>query len=483
MPRNEPQFSFHIETVSAIFIIAAVAAFVLSNFFIGFNLPIYLVAMSVAFILTVFYPRAGLYAIVFLTIIFERFFTLASIYISRVEYKFYPLDVIILAMFLGLVFDFLRAGKNERQKFKLVKNDWLLIIFILFNIIYFFSSVLVIKSSVYLSFSSLKNYGFYSLLYFLTFWLMQSKEHLQRLFRFFLAGVIGVIGFIVFGIVNGEGLWTKFTPLSTPGVRILAFTHGLYLSLAFVALLTYLIVKKNPAGKKYMHGLLLFWFFGIVGTMMRHLWISVLLAILVIYFYLPQEKKLVLRKLFWHFSFIIFVALVLVFYTTTMSPYSKMTNFTQRTMNAIAERGSSIANASADESFVWRELVWSAAYHDFKNDPVFGIGTGKMVYVETRNYRDYIEVRNIHNSYLAVLIQLGLLGFGMLVILIYKNIYQLISSLSKNKDQFYALAILGVLVIYLTALFFQPYLETNLLAIFFWMGLGLSRNIAIGRYE
>ena len=37
---NKPKSSFHIETVSAVFIIAAVAAFILSNFFLGFSFPI-----------------------------------------------------------------------------------------------------------------------------------------------------------------------------------------------------------------------------------------------------------------------------------------------------------------------------------------------------------------------------------------------------------------------------------------------------------
>ncbi len=480
---NKPKSSFHIETVSAVFIIAAVAAFILSNFFLGFSFPIYLLAMTIAFMLTVFYPKAGLYAIVFLTIIFERFFTLAGIYLGREEYKFYPLDVIILAMFLGLLFSFLRATPASRQNFKLVKNDGVLIIFILLNVVYFLASVFLIKSSAYLAFSSLKNYGFYSLLYFLVFWLIQTREDIARLFKFFFAGALAVIGFILFGIMNGNGLWTEFTPLSTPGVRILAFTHGLYLSLAFVGLLAYLLMKKQPAEKKYLYWIFSIWLIGIAGTMMRHLWISVILAIAVIYFYLPIEKKLAMRKLFWHFALVLLGALTLVFYVTTMSPYSKLTDFTQRTASAIAQRGSSIANASADESFAWRELVWSAAYKDFKQDPLLGIGTGKMVYVETRSYRDFIEVRNIHNSYLAVLIQLGLLGFGLLGFFLYKNMRNLIFSLTKNKERFYALAILGVLVIYLVALMFQPYLETNLLAIFFWMSLGLSRNIANGRYN
>lgn len=483
MPKNKQSFNIHIETWSAIFIIAFVSTFILANFFIGFSWPIYILSMGVAFTLSVFYPRAGLYAIVFLTMIFERFFTLASIYVGRTEYKLYPIDIIMLAMLVGLFFYYWRRTKAERQNFKLIKNDWVLIIFIFLNAVYFLASVFVIKSSAYLSFSSFKNYGFYSLLYFVSLWLIQSREDLKRLFSFFMAGALAIIGFIIFGIVNGKGLWTQFTPLSTPGVRILAFTHGLYLSLAFVAAIVYLVVKKDRSKKTYLYWILPVWLIGIAGTMMRHLWISIILALLGVYVFISKEKRKVFRKLVGSFFLVFLTALIFVFYFMTMTPNSSTTRFAQNTLSAVEERGSSIANAGADQSFAWRELVWNTAYDDFKNNPVLGIGTGKMVYIQTQNYRDFVEIRNIHNSFLSILIQMGLLGFGTLIFFLYKNISSLIKTLRKTHNQFYALAILGTLLVYLIAIMFQPYLETNLLAIFFWIALGLSRNLANHKIE
>lgn len=479
MFKNKPSFNIHIETLSAIFIIVFVSAFILANFFIGFTWPIYLTAMAVAFILSVFYPRSGLYAIIFLTIVFERFFTLAPVYIGRMEYKFYPIDIIILAIFLGLFFNFFQKTKAERNNFKLIKNDWVLIAFIFLNIIYFLASVFVIKSNTSLAFSSLKNYGFYSLFYFISWMLIQNREELKRLFHFFLAGALAIIGFIFFGIINGKGLWTQFTPLSTPGVRILAFTHGLYLSLAFMAVIVYLILGKNKLKKRYLYWILPIWLIGIVGTMMRHLWINLILALLIIYYFVPKKKKKIFRKLAKNFSLIFLIGLTFVIYFVSISPNSQSAFFVQNTVHDIEERGVSIINARADKSFNWRKLVWNTAYDDFKNNPVLGIGTGKLIYVQTQNYHDYVEIRNIHNSFLAILIQTGFLGFGILAYFLYKNIHDLMKALKKKTYQFYALSILGALVFYLGAIMFQPYLETNLLSIFFWIGLGLSREIAV----
>ncbi len=473
-----------IETISAIFIIAFTGLFILANFLVGFSWPIYLLAMLIAFTLSIFYPRSGLYTIVFLTMVFERFFTLVPIYIGRTEYKLYPLDIIILAIITNLFFTFLfNFFIYKKNKINLIANDWWLIGFIIWNGIYFFSSIFITKTDSYLAFSSLKNYAFYSLLYFITISLIQNREEIKRLGQFFLAGAMTIIFFIVGGIIRGEGFWTQFTPLSTPGVRILAFTHGFYLSLALITVFTYLIFSKNKKIKKYFYWLIIFWLVGIIGSMMRHLWIGLALALLSIYFYLSPKNKLDLRKIIKSYLWLILVGGIFIFYFLTLVPNSYFTQFTQKTVATLEERGTSIVNAQEDKSFTWRELVWKTAYTNFQRHPILGIGTGKLIYVQTQNYRNFIALRNIHNSFLAIMIQLGLVGLGLFLSFLYQNIHQLIKFLKKNINQFQSFSLLGMLVFYLVVINFQPYLETNLLAIFFWIVLGLSRNLVLNKYQ
>ena len=474
MPKNSQKINIHLETLSAIFVIIFVSGFILANFLTGFILPIYLLAIGVSFIIVLFFPRSGLFALTFLTIIFERFFTLSTILMGKVEYKIYPLDIILLAIFVSisiqLIFKIIKSVHMQ-------KSDYLLWAFILLNIFYFFFSAYIIKADSVLAFSTFKNYAFYPLIYFATLVLVRDKNDLKRFFHFFLTGAIFVISLIIYGIINGEGLWTQFTPLSTEGVRILAFTHGLYLSLAFISALIYLIFQKEK--RNIFYWFLAIWGIGIIGTMMRHLWIAIFLSIFLIYVLFSKENRKVLRNIFYKYFLVFICLLIFVFYVILMTPSSKIHTDFKSTTEAVLQRGASIGNAGNDESFAWRKLVWNASYKEFKNNPILGIGTGKKVYAETESYRDYIEVRNIHNSYLSILIQLGILGIGMFLLFLYSNIKELVRSIVKKENLFYKFSILGALSIFVISLCFQPYLETNLLSIFFWIALGLSRKISV----
>ncbi len=473
---QELKKNISIETMSAVFIIAFVSLFILANLTIGFVWPLYLLAMILAFGISVKFPRSGLFAIVFLTMIFERFFALQTFFIGKVEYKIYPLDILMAGIILGIAAQYLFGAA---KKICLQKIDYILLAFVFLNIIYFFASTSVFGGDKTLAFSTLKNYGFYSLFYFITLFLIRDKDDLWRLGKFFLASAIGIIIFIIIGVLRGEGLWSEFTPLSTSGIRLLAFTHGLYLSLAIIPALLMLVFKDRILKKPvYVKILILIWTFGIIATLMRHLWIALALAALLAYFLLPKEKKVEFRKIIWNYSAILFVILIIVFYCAALGPQSKLSGRTQGLLSVVAERTESLGNIGSDESYYWRTLVWKSAYEKFKSTPLFGIGTGQKVYVENgKIYKDFVEVRNIHNSYLAMLIQFGFLGLAIFIYFIYKIWKGLLKAYQKNKNNFSALSVLSILTLYIIAIFFQPYLETNLLSIFFWIALGLARNI------
>lgn len=462
-----------IETISAIFVIVFVALFILVNIFYGFSWPLYILAMLLSFAISIRYPRSGLFAIVFLTMIFERFFTLQTFFIGKVEYKIYPLDILMLGIIIGLAFQFL----FNKIKIKLKKSDWVLIAFIILNATYFFTSAYVTGGDRALAFSSLKNYGFYSLLYFVTIFSIRGTDDFKRLGKFFLAGAVGIILFIIIGVLRGEGLWSEFTPLSTSGMRLLAFTHGLYLALAIIPAILFRLFDKNPSKNFSTNFLIVIWAFGILATLMRHLWIALAMVLVLIYPLIPKEKKADLQKIAIKYLAVLAVGFVAVFYVSALDPQSRLSVEIGSVVGVVAERTGSLGNIGQDESYFWRTLVWKSAYVDFKSNPVFGIGTGKKVYVENgKEYKDFVEVRNIHNSYLAILIQFGFLGLFLFLYFVYKNWTGLLKAYWSDKENWQSLAILGIISIYLIAIFFQPYLETNLLSIFFWIALGLARN-------
>lgn len=465
--------SFSEETISAIFIIAFVSFFILANFIAGFSLPVYLFSILAGGLIAFAFPRSGLYAIIFLTFIFERFFTLQSVFIGRAEYKIYPLDVIFGAVILGTLLQILI--KKVKTNFK--KNDLLPVLFIGLAGIYFGLSVFALGNDFSLSFSSLKNYGFYSLFYFLILFLFDTKEQLMRFLKFAFAGAVGIVFFEIYGILTGHGLWSEFTPLSTEGVRTLAFTHAFYLSLSLIFALAYISFKKGGLSRLFLF-LTPVWAVGIIGSMMRHLWISILAAAVFLFFTLPKRNKIVLGKLifFKYAPAIVFLA-VWLFYLSFLLPHSSFNRGFSEISGVLSDRVHSIAAAS-DESIAWRNAVWSEAFEKYAQNPVLGLGFGDKIFIEMGEYRDYVEVRNIHNSLLAMLFQMGMAGFAIFIFLIsrlFKNVYQ--KQFSDIDLNFIKFSILGIFVFQLAAFLFQPYLEANLLGIFFWINLGIMRKL------
>ncbi len=462
-----PVKQFNSEIISAFFIITLVAFLISANFYAGFFLPLFVLVMAASFAVSLFFPRAGIYAVVFLTFIFERFFTLQPVIFGRNEYKLYPLDVILAAVVAGAIIQL----ALKKTTFRFEKPDYFLGAFSALSAAIFFTGVFAFQSSFELSFSSFKHYAFYPLLYFVFVVLFQKKEDLAALFRFAFAGALGILFFLGYGILNGEGLWTEFTPLSTEGSRLLAFTHAFYVSLVFLGFIAYLILEKTKT--HFWHfALLALWAVGIIGSMMRHLWIGLFAALIVFCALLPRTSKKRLIFLFKRYAFFFAALAVIVFYFLALFPNSDFADFYSSIQNVVFQRAGSFSGMENDESFSWRGAVWKEGIREWLRSPLFGIGLGKSVYIEIGKYKDFVEVRNFHNSLLVILIQMGLVAFGLFAAFVWTILKKARSVQNKNWMDY---ALFSAAVFYLAVFLFQPYLETNLLAIFFWMILGALR--------
>lgn len=456
------------EIVNAIFIILFVSIFIMANFAFGFIFYLFFTVMTLSAVIAFLYPRSGVFAVIFLTFIFERFFTLQSIFIGRDEYKLYPLDIIFVAIIAGIIWQLL----SKKITLKIKNVDWYLITFIVVTGVYFAFSVFILKTDFSLSFSTFKNYAFYSWFYFVIMALFQSKENIKNLFKFFFAGAIGIIFFIIYGILNGQGLWSDFTPLSTEGVRTLAFTHGFYLSMVLIGFLSYLSYLSHKSKSYYSYALIAIWTIGIIGSMMRHLWIALIATMAILYFLIPKNQRLNYKKLISIFSIILIIIFSTIFYLSCLLPNSAFSDKTETTSNVITHRFNSVFSASSDESFSWRNSAWKESLRDYAKNPILGTGLGKYISLETGKFHDFVEMRDVHNSPLIILVQMGIITFLIFVVFIWKNVKKLYKKIDKDWVDY---TLISLIVFYLIIFMFQPYLETNLLGIFFWIILGLIR--------
>lgn len=459
---------------SAWAIVALVSCFILLNLWSGFSLAIYSFVFLTVLLLAFLRPQPGLMAVVFLTMVFERFFTLQPLLIGRNEYKLYPLDILLAGIFLGIGWQIL----NGKIKPKWRRLDFLMLGFIALGCAYFAASLFGSDAEFSLVFSSFKNYAAYPLIYFAVVWLLDKPEDRKNFMLFGLYGALTIILFILYGALSGGGLWTEYTPLSTEGIRLLAFTHAFYLSLAILGLLAWLLMGHRI--KPSEMGLLILWTFGIVGSMMRHLWIGLIAAVGLLLFLVPRQNQKNIGSLVRYLAVAFLATAAILFYLFTVFPNSDLRYKLTDAQNVIVHRLATLWSSESDESFAWRGSAWQSALKDYREHPILGLGFGRKVIVEVDNYIDFVEIRNIHNSWLVLLIQMGLPGI-LLIGLILLEAARL--TLKRHGMDWLDLFLISALAFFCIVALFQPYLETNLLGLFFWLILGLigSKNREIAK--
>jgi O-antigen ligase len=311
------------------------------------------------------------------------------------------------------------------------------------------------------------------LIYFLALYTVNTKEKFKNFIKIILLFAIGLIGFIAYGIITGQGLWTEFTPLSTEGARILAFTHAFYLSIAFVIAFSLLIAKRFN-NSLFAIFIMWLWLAGIVGSMMRHLWLGLIIGLGALFLLSPRKEKISLSKIFFKNAIIIVIILLTGLLMINLLPGTDSSGSISGVLDSTRNRAVSLLYTNDDTSASWRMGLWRDAKNQWKTDPIFGIGFGKQLSFESSDWQSLEDVKNIHNSPLAILVQTGAIGFSVFALFILAVIISSYKYLKKNEElRPYYIGILCAIVLFLFSSLFQPYLETNVTSIFLWMLLGL----------
>ena len=471
-------FSRPAESSALFFLVCFLASNAFFNAVFGFSLPLFLGTLPLSVGVAFFFPRAGLVAALLVTLFFERFFTLESFVIAETTYKLYPLDLILGAcLFSGLLL-FLKH-RSEFLRFRSY-DAWLLSFLLLVSVLLAFSLSHGASGAGAVAFSTWKNYVFYGVLVWLVGGLLRTRADLVAFTRLFFWGLAAAGIFLVIGLVRGGGLWTEYTPLSTAGTRYLAFPHAFYFALGLLTLLLALPYWLGRVGRgrtRLYIGGSIFLLLGVLGSLMRHLWLGLGGTLLMAFVVSPRIYgraivqygiRLVLPGIF----LLATAVLGMVLFSSSSTSLSL-----GRGLSVVQERLLSIGN-NTDESLVWRGAVWSSTLERFRANPWFGIGFGASVPVEIGDYQEFVEVRNMHNSWLALLMQTGVVGlflFGGFLFSLMREAWRL--TLTDAFLRQVRFVLFGLLFFQALVFFSQPYLETNLLGVFFWLTLGLVRAL------
>lgn len=136
---------------------------------------------------------------------------------------------------------------------------------------------------------------------------------------------------------------------------------------------------------------------------------------------------------------------------------------------------------------LWRIEVWKEALRQVSLSPFWGIGFGGKFFLNQEYLIDrglyFSEIRgdihglDIHNSHLAILLRMGIIGFVIYLWInysFYKQCLNFIEYQSNREARLCMLAIMGAYFFYLTVASFCVALEGPYMGIFFWMLIGMG---------
>lgn len=453
--------------------VASASIYLIASFFISFNIFIYFFSIGLASIFIFKKPKVGLYSIIILTFIFGFTFGLLPFEWNDDIYKIYPIDILTIITSLSFLFYKLRNPQEVKIKIgsKLGILIFVFLLYCLFSTIYGVSR----GGEFSVAFSTLKNYAIYSIFFFLTINIIDNKKKLKELIYTFLAGGIILIPFIFLGLFQGSGLFIEFTPLSTEGTRLLAPHQGFYLCVAILFAFNLIAFKKKVFGK-FTTLIILIELVGVVGSLTRHLWIALFACFILTFIFLPRNRKKNLLEIF-AYQGLFFIIIIIVYALGSFLFTQEVKVFGLDYFNDATARLQSLFNYSAqqDSSVYYRILSWEKAFNEFSDSPIIGIGFGQKLSFDLLGWPIIIEVRELHNNFVGIILQMGILGF--LTFLTF-NIYFLIKSfaLLKNSSQKYYPYILGSIscyFLYIISANFGTYFDTNIFNIFYWIFLGI----------
>ena len=147
---------------------------------VGFSPIVFLALLLTSVIFIIPSHILGINIIIFMTMIFERWFTLQSLTTEYSIYKIYPLDILIIVTILSwLIYQMFW----QKRKIFFGYAEKILFLFIIVNIIYLLKSFYDINADFEVAFSTFKNYAFYPLLYLLVVYSIQTKEQFKKDFE------------------------------------------------------------------------------------------------------------------------------------------------------------------------------------------------------------------------------------------------------------------------------------------------------------
>jgi O-antigen ligase len=225
---------------------------------------------------------------------------------------------------------------------------------------------------------------------------------------------------------------------------------------------------------------------GVVVSLVRHLWGALAVIFVLWLWYLTKEKRLILFKFAGRIFLTVGVFFILYVWLFSLIG-GNITDSLNKPLFILKQRTamSSIVNL-ADSSFAWRVSAWRAGFGMFLHSPIWGTGLGQNIFGYAGVTPFEVPARDLHNNYLGILVQLGLLGLGAVGYWFIYLLKMLNSLWQKFKDQNSFVTRLlftwgSTVILFMIVFAVSVYWDMNLFIIWWWVALASVRWISLNQ--
>jgi len=319
--------------------------------------------------------------------------------------------------------------------------------------------------------------------YFLGIYLFQNPKNIVRFQWLYILPLTAVIIYTLirhtqWGMNNNAAHWVMepfFRDHTSYGAAIAMFFFSVYGFLFFK--------KINPAVKILMWILALIFTAGLVFSYTRAAWVSVFLALLLLFTILLKIK---FRT----------VVLLIAMFVIALIPFKddflmSLEKNRQDSSAKLSEHVKSISNISTDASNLERLNRWSCAIRMYQERPILGWGPGTYQHLyapyQVASQKTIIstnsgDLGNAHSEYIGPLAESGIPGLLLIVALFSMSVFYGIRAYKKMPDKEIRIIVLTSLLgifTYITHGIMNNFLDIDKAAVPFWAILAMFVSIDI----
>jgi O-antigen ligase/Tfp pilus assembly protein PilF len=356
-----------------------------------------------------------------------------SLFVYKYVYHFKINQEMSFKLFAIILFSLwiLKILHNEEYYFKKTNLNLPIFIFILLMTI-----SLLRSQSFMVSLNDYIIFLFYFFIYFLIINNINDKIQFESLIKLFFitATIIAIYALLQY---YGFDPYLKELSVITSTVGQKNWVSN-YLALIFPIIFSYFLLRGTNKNKIFLYLLLLIIYTALIICQSRGIWISMGLTLLIGIYFIFKFKifKIFKDNQKWLFLLLVtFLAVTIIHSTDHLINKSAIT-VTERVISTFDEQ---------DPSINMHLLTWKTTINMIKDKPLFGsgIGTFKINYLdyqarflkENPEYNKYWNnAKEAHNEFLQLGAELGLIGLGIFVSIIFIFYYMALSFLKKEKN-------------------------------------------------